>query len=234
MTMFIKHVGKQGDRRVAIVFREVPNEEHMCLVVYPDVLPSHLHDALMKAIETPEAQTADNLGDAIHRTLFPDGRPMLLALHSEGMIKKVQTETVVVTPTPTSTVKLSELNDILRQMKEGEQAIEKLSRLDADAGLTGKARRRDDFGREIGAPVDNRNRSYVAGSDAAKALDDAALAENFRQQAQRMEAEAKGLLAESQRLMKEAAAMSGAKPETTPAAKRGRPAKAKVADAAQS
>jgi len=232
--MFIKHVGKQGDRRVAIVFREVPNEEHMCLVVYPDVLPSHLHDALMKAIETPEAQTADNLGDAIHRTLFPDGRPMLLALHSEGMIKKVQTETVVVTPTPTSTVKLSELNDILRQMKEGEQAIEKLSRLDADAGLTGKARRRDDFGREIGAPVDNRNRSYVAGSDAAKALDDAALAENFRQQAQRMEAEAKGLLAESQRLMKEAAAMSGAKPETTPAAKRGRPAKAKVADAAQS
>ena len=232
--MFIKHVGKQGDRRVAIVFREVPNEDHMCLVVYPDVLPSHLHDALMKAIETPEAQSADNLGDAIHRAMFPDGRPMLVALHTEGMIKKVQTETVVVTPSPKATVKLSELNDILRQMKEGEQAIEKLARLDADSGLTGKARRRDDFGREVGAPVDNRNRAYVAGSDAARALDDAALAENFRTQAQKMAAEARGLLAESERLMKEAAVMSGAKPETTTTARRGRTAKAKVADAAQS
>jgi hypothetical protein len=231
--MFIKHVGKQGDRRVAIVFREVPNESHMCLVVYPDVLPSHLHDALIKAIETPEAQAADNLGDAIHRSMFPDGRPMLVALHTEGMIKKVQTETVVITPTPKTSLKLSELNDILRQMKDGEQAIEKLASLDANAGYTGKARRRDDFGREIGAPMDNRNRAYVAGSDAARALDDAALAENFRQQAQRMATEAKGLLAESERLMKEASAMSGAPPEPT-TTKRSRSAKAKVADAAQS
>jgi hypothetical protein len=206
----------------------------MCLVVYPDVLPTHLHDALIKAIETPEAQASDNLGDAIHRAMFPDGRPMLVALHTEGMIKKVQTETVVVTPSRNATVKLSELNSILRQMKEGEQAIEKLARLDADSGITGKARRRDDFGREVGAPVDNRNRSYVAGSDAAKALDDAALAENFRQQAQRMAAEAKGLLAESERLMKDAAAMSGETVKPTTAAKRGRTAKAKVADAAQS
>lgn len=232
--MFIKHVGKQGDRRVAIVFREVPNEDHMCLVVYPDVLPSHMHDALMKAIETPEAQASDMLGDALHRSMFPDGRPMLVALHSEGMLKKVQTETVVVTPTPNATVKLSELNDILRQMKTGEQAIEKLAQLDADSGITGKARRRDDFGREVGAPVDNRNRSYVAGSDAAKALDDAALATNLKQQAAKMAAEAKGLLAESERLMKEASAMAGETAEPTTTARRGRPAKAKVADAAQS
>lgn len=230
--MFIKHVGKQGDRRVAIIFREVPNESHMCLVVYPDVLATHLHDALIKAIETPEAQAADNLGDAIHRAMFPDGRPMLVALHTEGMIKKVQTDSVVITPTPKSSLKLRELNDILRTMKNGEQAIEKLASLDANAGYTGKAQRRDDFGREIGAPVDNRNRAYVAGSDAAKALDDGALADNFRAQALRMASEAKGLLAESERLMKQAATMSGAKPESA-TAKRGRTAKAKVADAAQ-
>lgn len=233
--MFIKHVGKQGDRRVAIIFREVPNEDHMCLVVYPDVLPTHLHDALMKAIETPESQSADNLGESIHSKMFPDGRPMLTALHAEGMIKKVQTETVVVTPTPNASLKLSELNEMLRKMKTGQQAIDQLAQLDADLGMTGKARRRDDFGREVGAPVDNRNRAYVAGSDAARALDDAALAENFKQQAAKMAAEAKGLLAESERLMKEAAAMAGetAKP-TSATSKRGRPAKAKVADAAQS
>lgn len=227
--MFIKHVGKQGDRRVAIVFREVPGEDHMCLVVYPDVLPSHLHDALMKAIETPEAQQAEQLADAIHRTLFPDGRPMLTALHAEGMLKKIQTETVVVTPAPNSSCKLNELNDILRQMKEGKQAIDKLVELDANAGITGKAARRDDFGRELRPPPSARNN--LMGSN--QALDDSALAANFRQQAERMAAEARGLLAESARLAKEAAALEGVPAETTTAPKRGRPAKAKVADATQ-
>jgi hypothetical protein len=230
--MFIKHVGKQGDRRVAIVFREVPGEDHMCLVVYPDVLPSHMHDALMKAIETPEAQQSDQLADAIHRTLFPDGRPMLTALHAEGMLKKVQTETVAVTPAPNSSCKLSELNGILRQMKEGKQAIEKLAELDANSGITGKAARRDDFGRELRPPP--QARTNLMGSN--QVLDDNALAANFRQQAERMAAEARGLLAESARLAKEAAALEAVPAETTTAPKRGRPAKAKakVADATQS
>ena len=228
--MFIKHVGKQGDRKVAILFREVPGEDHMCLVVYPDVMPSHMHDALIKAIETPEAQQAEQLADAVHSKLFPDGRPILTALHAEGMIKKVQTEQVVVTPTPTATVKLSELNAILREMKNGQQAINKLAELDANSGITGKAARRDDFGRELRPPP--QARTNLMGSN--QALDDSALAANFRQQAAKMEAEAKGLLAESARLAKEAAALEGALAETTTAPKRGRPAKAKVADAAQS
>ena len=46
----IKHIGKHGDRKVAIVFREVPGEEHMALVVYPETLPISFHDAIMKVI----------------------------------------------------------------------------------------------------------------------------------------------------------------------------------------
>jgi len=227
--MFIKHVGKQGDRRVAIIFREVPGEDHMCLVVYPDVLPSHLHDSLMKAIESPEAQQSDQLAEAVHRTLFPDGRPILSALHSEGMLKKVQTETIVVTPSPNSSCKLSELNDILRQMKEGQQAADKLADLDANAGITGKARQRDDFGRELRPPP--KARDNLMGSN--QGLDDKALAANLRQQSERMAAEAKGLMAESARLAKEASSIDKAPTETTTAPKRGRPAGTKVADAAQ-
>ena len=63
----IKHVGKHGDRKVAIVFREVPGEEHMGLVVYTETLPVSMHDALMRAIESPSSQSADNLGDALVR-----------------------------------------------------------------------------------------------------------------------------------------------------------------------
>jgi hypothetical protein len=29
---FMKHVGKHGDRKVCVLYRQVPNEEHMCLV----------------------------------------------------------------------------------------------------------------------------------------------------------------------------------------------------------
>ena len=63
----IKHIGKHGDRKVAIVFREVPGEEHMCLVIYPEVLPVSMHDAIMRVIDSPEGQAADNLGDALFR-----------------------------------------------------------------------------------------------------------------------------------------------------------------------
>jgi hypothetical protein len=226
----IKHIGKHGDRKVAIVFREVPGEDHMCLVVYPDVLPVAMHDAMMKVIESEPGQAAENLGDALFRSLFNDGRPMLQTLHTEGMIKKVQTRQVTVTPTATSHVNLEEMNGIIRKMKLGEDAIREMAELDSNRGMTGKVKQKDDFGREVGAGSNLRG-AQVAGSDAARALDDASLATNLQQQAARMAAEAKGLLAESDRLLKEAAALGSAQPVTAPA-KAGRPKKVRAADAA--
>lgn len=227
----IKHVGKHGDRKVAIIFREVPGEEHMCLVVYTETLPVAMHDAMIRAIESPSCQTAENLGDALFRELFSDGRPMLQTLHAEGMLKKVQTKQVVVTPNPSSHVNLEEMNEIIRKMKLGDEAIREMANIDANRGMTGKVRPKDQYGREIGAPTEQvrQGSSAVAGSDAALALDDAALATNLQQQAARMAAEAKALLAESARLAKEAAAMSGAKAEAKPT--RGRKKQA-VVDAA--
>jgi len=226
----IKHIGKHGDRKVAIVFREVPGEEHMALVIYPDVLQVSMHDAIMKVIESPVGQEAENLGDALFRSLLPDGRPMLQTLHAEGMIKKVQAKQVVVTPNASSHVNLDEMNGIIRKMKMGEQAIKEMADIDANRGITGKARRRDDFGREVGAPVDGirAGSAAVAGSDAARALDDAQLARDRLAQAQRMETEARGLLAESARLKAEAEAMAGGQPKP----KAGHAKKVRAADAA--
>ena len=237
----LKHVGKQGDRKVAIIFREVPGEEHMALVVYPDLMKVDMHDGLMKAIESPEGQQSNNLGEAIHSKLFPDGRQMLAALHAEGMLKKVQCSTITVTPAQNAHVRLDEMNNIIREMESGADAAKKLADLDADSGYTGKASRKDDYGREVGAPSETvqRGAQTVAGSDADLAtraqapqngaLDDSAIANNMKAQAERMAAEAKGLLAESERMIAEANAMLGV--DTTP--KRGRKPKAKVADAAK-
>jgi hypothetical protein len=181
----------------------------------------------MKVIESPVGQQAENLGDALFRSLLSDGRAMLQTLHTEGMIKKVQAKQVTVTPGGNSSVNLDEMNGIIRKMKMGEDAIREMAELDANKGYTGKARRRDDYGREVGAPVPQRM-AEVAGSDAAKALDDQAIAQDRMKQAHRMEAEARGLLAESARLKAEAEAMAGGAPKP----KRGRQKKVNAANAA--
>lgn len=221
----IKHVGRQGDRRVAIVFREVPNEEHMALVVYPDTMPVSMHDALMAAIESEPGQQANSLADVLNRNLFPDGRNMLQTLHAEGMLKKVRTSEIVVVANATSNVILEEMNKIIAEMESGAAAMDRLAELENNRGMTGTVGAKDEFGREIGAPNAPVNSAQIAGSDADltardnaalqqqaaaanEGLDDTAIASSLAAQAKQMEIEAKSLLAESKRLSKEAAQLA--------------------------
>jgi hypothetical protein len=234
MSNFLKHVGKHGDRRTVILFREVPNEGHMCLVIYPDVLPAPWEDAIMRALESDMGQQAEEFANALHRTLLPDGRPVLETLHRENMIKKVRTADIVVTPRSDSRIKLDELNKMLNEMKQGEDAIKRMAQNDASRGMVDAPTKRA-AEKEF---KDSRQPSRVqAAQDGA--LDDRAIAGNMLAQATRMEAEAKGLIAEAARMKKEAERMdptvTATKIPTEQPAKRGRPSKASkaVADAAQ-
>jgi hypothetical protein len=190
---FLRHVGKQGDRKVAVVFREVPGEPHMALVVYTETLNRNIHDPLVKCIESDIGQSSENLAEALNRTYTTDGQIILQKLHAEGMLKKVQTELVVMTPAPNTRIKLNELNKILDEMKMGEEAVKKLADMDSQMGIQDPAavarRMRGDVVPELDtAPVQ---------SSSGDALGDAALAANLRQQAERMNREANGLLVES-------------------------------------
>lgn len=225
---FTRHVGKHGDRKVAVVFREVPGEPHMALVVYTEILNRNIHDPLMQCIESDIGQNSNDLATALNRTYTTDGQIILQKLHAEGMLKKVQTELIVMTPTPSTRIKLNELNTILDEMEKGEAAVKKLAEMDSQLGMqdpTAVARRmrgdKDAFTPETipQAPVQ---------APAGDALGDAALANNLRQQAQRMSAEAKGLLAEAERLLSQAETMAPsqvAAPAAAPAKTRGRPKK---------
>lgn len=224
---FLRHVGKVGDRKVAVLFREVPNEPHMALVAYTETLNQHIHDPMMQTIESDIGQSSENLADALNRTYTKDGKIILQVLHSQGLIKKVQAENVMMTPSSNTTIRLSELNKILNEMKQGEDAIRRLAEIDQSRGMQTPAEvARRMRGDTTTPPVD--------ASPAQGILGDSALANNLRNQAMRMHREAQGLLAESQRLMKEAAEMEGIPLETnTPAVKetakkKGRPAKAKT------
>ena len=244
---FLKHVGIHQDRKVAILYRQVPNEDHMCLVIYPQVLPAPWHDAIMRVLESDVGQQAEEFATALHRNFLPDGRNILETLHQEKMIKKIRTADVNVTPRQGASIRLDELNAMLTKMKQGEEAIKEMATNDAARGLVDPSVKRTaealyKSGRD--AKTEARPTpppTIKAGPDAA--LSDSEIDGNMLIQAERMEAEGKGLLAEAARMKKDAERMqpnvvpretmvirtdSDAKP------KRGRPSKAKaVADAAQ-
>ena len=187
---FIKHVGKHGDRRVAIVYRTVPQEEHMALVLYPDTLAANIHDPVMKVLESVAAQSSESLADVMFRSKLSDGRPMLGTLHKEGKIKKVQTNQIIVTPNATSHVRLDELNNIIDGMAAGDDAAQKMADLDANAGLID--------------PVEQRQNAEALAEAGNDVLDDAAIGADLLEQSKQMAANAKDLVAESKRLEKEA------------------------------
>jgi len=207
----IKHVGKHNNRKIVILFRKVPEEDHMCLVTYPDALPSHIHDDIMGALESDSGQQAKEFSDYLFRVTLRDGTNALQTLHAENMIKKVPTNQVIVTPNATSTVRLDELNSILDKMAVGEEAIKEMAELDRNAGMTG--RRRTNEGQDVGelrAPPGSAQPAQVSDTpNAADFLSDEQIASARRAQAIKMAAEAKQLLAESERLMAEAAELSG-------------------------
>jgi len=115
----MKHVGKMknNDAPVIIVFRTLPGDPNSCLVIGTQGLgPSH-HDDLMRVVESPEAQEAFELGTVLSVRRFSDNNTILPWLHQQGKMRKVATDTVLVTPEPNQSVGLDELNKIIAQQK---------------------------------------------------------------------------------------------------------------------
>ena len=213
----IKHVGKQGDQKVAVIFREVPGEDHMALVVYPDQLQQTLHDDLMNAIQSTKGQSAKDLGDALHGITGTNGQTILNTLHSERFMKKIRTQDIIMIPQPNNPgVRLDELNKIIRDLDTGSEAAGKLAEMDANAGLADPQKK--------AAGV----QAAAAATGGSGALTDEAIAASLVQQAEQMRTQMASLEAEATRLMEEAQDLN---PALKPKAKRGRKPTAKKATA---
>jgi len=206
----LKHIGTHNGKKVVVVFRQIPGDEHLALVVYTDNIPSPVHDDLMKCVEGLVGQQVHELSEALHRTILTDGRNALAALHSQGYLKKAQTSQVIMRPRAGSNVRLDELNRIINELATGEEAKNRLATNDAAAGI-----------------VDPNIVRAGANASANTALSDVDIANNMLTQAKQMEVEAKALLAESKRVIAEAKAMMPAK--ATPA--KATPTKAATAKA---
>jgi hypothetical protein len=116
---FLKHVGRHGGtgQRLSVVFLQLPDEKENALVVYSDSLPDRYHDSFMEAVESPEGQASRNLYEVLTRKVFWHGTPMLETLHKEGLLRKLPTGSIIMTPNSNTSVPL---NDILAQMDETE------------------------------------------------------------------------------------------------------------------
>ena len=198
----LKHIGKHNDKKIVLAFRQIPGEEHMCLVLYSDMLPQLVHDEVMKVLESPVGQNSTELADALFRHVMADGRNCLEACHRAGYLKKVNTNQVIITPNAKSNVRLDELNNILNEMEKGEEAIKKMADLDKNAGLTGKRE-----AREVGMNPASRSNVPTSTATIADVLTDDQLAAQRVAQAAKMKLEAQQMLAEAARLEAEAATL---------------------------
>jgi hypothetical protein len=206
----IKHVGRHGQDKVVVVFNTVPNEDHMALVVYSDRLPLMLHDEVMRVLESKVGQQEKNLADALFRHVMPDGTNTLGALHSGGFMKKVQTSQVILQPNARTNVRLDEINNILKKMEGGEEAVRQLAEVEAGRGYADN--KYLDQPRDMGEPnLPQQDTSLRTSSDdmaSSDVLSNADLAKSRLVQAENFRSQAHGLLEEAKRLESEAKALT--------------------------
>ena len=117
MASFIKHIGthKGTNQRLSVVFLQLPDDKDNALVVYSDSLPDKYHDDFMAAIESQEGQKSIQLYEVLSRKLFWHGSTMLDTLHKEGLMEKMPTSSIIMTPNTKTSIAL---DDLISQMAE--------------------------------------------------------------------------------------------------------------------
>ena len=180
----LKHVGriKTNKRKVIVAYRTLPNDPYNCLVVLTESLDSDMHDKLIELVQSNTGQTAYELAEAMARTRIADGRIMLAAFVKEGKLNKLPTDSIEMTPNNTTSILLSELNNIIAEQKG--VPIEELAIKD---GSTNKQQS------PTQAPVE----SVVETAP----LSDEQLAADYRSQADRLFKEAKALREQAEELV---------------------------------
>jgi hypothetical protein len=115
----MKHIGKMKNNgaKIIVAYRTLPGDAKSALVVGTNVLMDSYHDSLMNLIQDSNAQQANELADVLAVRKFPDGSNMLSWLHSNGHLRKVSTDMVIMTPTTQTSIQLDELNRIIAEQK---------------------------------------------------------------------------------------------------------------------
>lgn len=196
----LKHTGRmmKSGAKVLVAFRTLPGESNYALVVPVAQLSDSYHDSIMKLVESDQAQDVFEFGEILFTRTFPDGRPMLQGLRADGLLEKVTTDSVLMTPTPNDTIPLHSLNALIAEQRNC--AIDDLSSFVSGAPTKTDATVEDvasvnDLGRDLGEPQIPSSTKIQAKSN--EVLSDKDIAKGLRSQAD-------ALYKEAARLRKEA------------------------------
>lgn len=213
MATALKHVGriKSTNAKVLVVFRTLPGESDMALVLPVAPLSDSYHDSIMTLVETPQAQDAFEFGEIMFTRTFPDGRPMLQAMQADGGLQKVPTANIDMTPTPNDVIGLDQLNVLIAEQRNC--AVDDLYTFVSGAPKKTDATVEDvakvtELGRDVGEP--NIPKQELLKASTNEALSDKDIAKSYRSQAD-------SLYKEAARLRKEADQLDPPQKKTTKA-----------------
>lgn len=214
MATNMKHIGKISNTgmKCVVVFREIYDERgnvvdnKNCLVIETERLPDMEHDDVVRVVQSPEAQDAMEFYQIAHRSMFSDGSNMLKKLVESGLLKKHPTDNISMTPNNHTSVKLSDINEIIRKQSSGMNERDITNSMVNDTDSPPRTQTSFDPTQTIDQAVNTSE----------QVLDETAIAKSLLSQADTF-------LAEAERLRDEAYDMA---PDLKP--KRGRPKKATV------
>ena len=185
----LKHVGRliKNNRRVIVAYRVVPDEPENCIICVTESISADEHDSLMKAVESPAGQEANDFALVMARSTVPDGRNMLSHFHKTGKLIKVPTKEVEMVPNRNTSIMLNELNELIAQQQG--VTVADLALSDGTKRPTPPAAKLESSPTVVKSPVTNN-----------EPLSDEDIARNLRSQADVMFKEAKQLRDQAEKL----------------------------------
>jgi len=107
-----KHAGqlKNTGVRVAVVFRKLPTDDKICLVVETERLPDSYHDYVIQCLNSRESAETNDFYEVLNRRTFPDGTNCLTSLHQRGYLRREPVSNINMIPLPGQVVPLELIN----------------------------------------------------------------------------------------------------------------------------
>ena len=131
----MKHIGfvKKTNSKVIVIYKTIPGDPDSCLVVDKDALRPFEEDQIIPQLESKDGQDAFDFGDLLSRKKMPidamvdqageevaqsvTGVSVLQYLHSKGMLIKLPTYNVVMTPDSNAQILLNDLNQMIADQR---------------------------------------------------------------------------------------------------------------------
>jgi hypothetical protein len=184
-----------NQRKVIVAYKVVPGEPDHAIVVTTENLEAGDHDTLIKLVESPAGQQADDLATVMMRTQLSDGSNMLARFHTTGKMVKVPTKNIEMVPNRNTTILLSDLNEAIAQQKGVTVA---------DLAVKGPDGRTVQSAKAEPAITASEMAAETAGTTAVATdgvITDEALAKKFRSDADRLSKEAAELRRQAEELV---------------------------------